>query len=215
MHRIRIMFVSLLAVLAVGAVASASASACTGLCLLQVSGKNKFGKVAISGKAIALSGGELEGDGIRVTCSTLKIEGGEVEEGSPAKGSATAAVFTGCAETTDPTDCELSSTEIRSLKITGEATSGAEFEIKETGGLLTIIQITNKSGNTCLIKGKYRITGTTKTTVTDPALEMKNHTVTLLNTGISINANSATIKGSGLLLFENSGVELNWCLLTA
>jgi hypothetical protein len=215
MRKIETMFVCLLAVLAVGAVASASASACTGLCLLQVSGKNKFGKATVSNKAISLTGAEFTGDGTRITCPTLKIEGGEAEEGSPAKGSATSAVFTGCKETVEESECELSSPEIATLKITGEAISGSEFEIKETGGLFTLIKINSKSGGTCLAKGKYKVTGAAKITLSEPTTEKKNHTVTLsAGSTLSINGNSASITGSGLLLFLLSGVELNWCLLT-
>jgi hypothetical protein len=214
MHRIRIMFVSLFAVLAVGAVASASASACTGLCLLQVSGKNKFGKATVSNKANHITGGELQGDGIRITCPSLRTEGGEAEEGSPAKGSATSAVFAGCVETVEESECELSSSEIVTLKITAEATSGSEFEIKETGGLLALVKINSKTGDTCLLKGKYKMTGTAKITVSEPTVEKKNHTGTLSAVGLDVNGNAATASGSGLLLFLLSGVELSWCLLT-
>jgi hypothetical protein len=214
MHKIKIMFVSLLAVLAVGAVASASASACTGLCLLQISGKKAFGKATISNKAITITGGELVGDGIKITCPTLKIEGGEAEEGSPAKGSATSAVFTGCKETVEESECELSSPEIATLKITAEAISGSEVEFKETGGLFALVKVNSKAGGTCLIKGKYKVTGGAKATVSEPTVEKKNHTVSLSADGLNINGNTATIAGSGLLLFLLSGVELNWCLLT-
>jgi hypothetical protein len=214
MHKIRILFVSLLAVLAVGAVASASASACTGLCLLQISGKNKFGKATISNKATTITGGELEGDGIKVTCPTLKMEGGEAEEGSPAKGSVTSAVFSGCKETVEESECELSSSEIPTLKVTTEATSGSEIEFKETGGLLTLVKINSKAGGTCLLKGKYKVIGTAKITLPEPTAEKKNHTILISSSGLSVNGNSATVTGSTLLLFLLSGVELNWCLLT-
>jgi hypothetical protein len=214
MYKIKIMFVVLLAVLVVGAVVSASASACTGLCLLQISSTNKFGKATISNKAIAITGGEMTWDGLRITCPTSKIEGGEVEEGSPAKGFATAAVFTGCEELVESTECELSSSEIRTLKVTAEAVSGSEVEVRETGGLLTLMKINSKSGGTCLVKGKYKITGSAKITLSEPTVEKKNHTGTLSSSGININGISATIAGSGLLLFLLSGVELNWCLLT-
>jgi hypothetical protein len=70
-------------------------------------------------------------DGLKITCPALKIEGGEAEEGSPAKGSATSAVFTGCKETVEESECELSSSEIKTLKITGEAISGSEFKSKK------------------------------------------------------------------------------------
>jgi hypothetical protein len=212
MYKIKISFASLMVLLAVGAVVSASASACTGLCLLQVSGKSKFGKAALSNQAFADV--ELKGDGIRIVCLALKIEGGEVEEGSPTKGSATSAVLTGCVETIEEKECVLSSSEIGTLKITAETTSGSEVEIKETGGLLTLFKLNNKAGGTCLIKGKYKVTGAAKITLSEPTVEKKNHTGTLSASGLNIDGNAATISGSGLLLFLLSGVELNWCLLT-
>jgi hypothetical protein len=214
MHRIKIMLISLLAVLAVGTIASASASACTGLCLLQISGKNKFGKATVSNQATAITGGELQGDGAGITCLSLKAEGGEAEEGSPAKGSATSVVFTGCKVTVEESECELSSSEIATLKITAEATSGSEVEIKETGGLLASVKVNNRGTGTCLFKGKYKITGTAKISLAEPTVEKKNHTGTLSAVKLDINENPASIAGSGLSVFLLSGVELNWCLLT-
>jgi hypothetical protein len=219
MHRIKIMLVSLLAMFAVAAVAAAAATAkdCeggSGLCLFQVSGKSKFGKAAISNKAIFITGGELEGDGLRIICLSLKIEGGEVEEGSPAKGSATSAVLSGCKETAEEAECELSSENISTNPIKILAISGSELELKETGGFFALVKLNSKAGSTCLSKGKYKITGAAKIKISEPTVEKKNHAITLSGSGLEIDGNPATLEGSGLLLFLLSGVELNWCLLT-
>jgi hypothetical protein len=194
MRKTKMMFVGLLAVFAVGAVASSSASAAV---LWLVNKNGKFGTEAISPEAITITGGRLEDDSIAITCPTLKIEGGTIKEGTT--GTAKSATFNGCKELNEEATCELSSETIGTNPGSADIVNATEIEIKPTGTTeFTTIKINNKPEKVCNLKGKDIISGSARLTIGQASEELTEHELTLnSNSKLEINGNASTIKGSG------------------
>jgi hypothetical protein len=193
MRKAKMMFISLLAVFAVGAVASASASAAP---LWLVAKSGTFGTEAISGSAETITGGKLEGDSIAITCPRLSLLRGLIKEGTT--GMASAVAFNGCKELNEEASCTLSSETISTNPGTASIANATEIEATPEGTTeFTTIKINNQTGKTCNLKGKYIITGSVKLTLGSASSELTEHEETFnSNSKIEINNNAATLKGS-------------------
>jgi hypothetical protein len=200
MKRFKIVGLCLVAVFAISAVASASASAAD---VWSVEGSTVFGGTAkteaISPSPISITGGKLTGDGIEITCPTLTINGGLIKEGS--SGSATSVAFSGCLETVDQAECVLESSTITTVAVTANIVGTNEIEFKPTTGTeFVTVKLNNVAGKVCPVKGKFKVTGSARATFGTAQEEEVSHTLTLNSkSALFINENASTIAGSGSL----------------
>jgi hypothetical protein len=193
MRKAKMMFVSLLAVFAVGAVSSASASAL----LWSVNGSTTFGTEKISEGLITIEHGLLTGDGLEITCPMLNIVGGLIKEGKT--GMATSATFSECKLINKTETCVLSSETIETNPGTADLANATEIEVAPEGtNEFTTVKLNNVSGHTCSVKGKFVISGTARLEVGNASSEEPEHLLTLsAASNLAINGNASTIKGSG------------------
>jgi hypothetical protein len=206
MKRFKIVGLCLAAVFAISAVASASASAAD---KWEVGGSQTFGSTALTTESIPITGGVLIGDGIEVTCTALKIAGGELKQGST--NHATSISFTGCKEVIDETKCELSSTTITTGAVNSVIVGTNEIEFTAETPPFVTIKIVAKAGKTCVIEGSYAVTGDARATLGTPNTNEVSHTLTLNSkSALKINSNAATIAGSGSLKLATAG--LTWSM---
>jgi hypothetical protein len=196
MKRIRIIGVCLVAVFALGAVAVSSASAAN---LFQVNGSMTFGSRVISPAPITITGGKLAGDGIEITCPSLTILGGLIDEVGNLVDVNTSVTFTSCVELVKETKCKLSSSTISTVPLTGILHSATEIEVTPKSGTeFVTITVENVPGKECTLDGTYTVTGDGILAVSTASTEEVEHTLTLsANSKLKINTNPATIEGSG------------------
>jgi hypothetical protein len=186
------LFVALVAVLALGAVSSAAMGA-----EWSVGGSTAFGTEALSSAPARLI--SLSADGTEITCATMKLQGGEIVEGST--GSATAAVLGECREEAKSTKCKLSSPTITTGAVTIDAVSATEVEIapKPPATELATYKIENVPGKECGLDNTYTITGDALVTVANASIEATEHLATFnKNSNIKVNTNPTTLEGASV-----------------
>jgi hypothetical protein len=195
MSKLRIMFVSLLALFALGAVASASASAaaCTastgGGCLEEAG--NLVASVAVSGEKKAGTTSELEVEGLgKIVCTTAKNSGSL--EGSASGGIGVLPfkiTFTGCTLSGSPTCTVLTTGGTKTGEIVTENIEGDVKEKSGTSGVVLFVA-SAASGTFALVEvavcekaSKLNITG--KQTCEFLLMETvsETHTLECLTTG--------------------------------
>jgi hypothetical protein len=168
MPRIRLIMLAALAVFAVSAVASASASATT--LGWDVNGAELLGNEPISEVPIvAPNDFTLRGAGIEISCSEVVVKGGLIE---PNSNSAKALLFKDTVNdegvTKEPCDvtnaenCEVVEP-IETHEISSTPESGPPVRVKfkpKVAGPFITLTLKSKAGHTCLQAKKYEVTGT-------------------------------------------------------
>jgi hypothetical protein len=194
MKRFKVVGLCLVAMFALSAVTAASASAAN---LFQIGGSMTFGSANIISGVIDITGGKLTGDGLEITCPSLTILQGLIDESGlvDIKKSFT---FTGCKELVKEAKCELSSTTIETKPATGHITSANEIEVTPTESEFVTIEIQNVPGKECTLDGKYIVTGDAVLEVAKAGTEEVEHELVLSkNSKLTVGGNPATITGSG------------------
>jgi hypothetical protein len=193
MSRAKFMAAAIVAVLAIGAVGTASASAAE----WKVGGSTFTGKKTINKATKTIENYTLTAAGVTITCTGLEVAGGFIEE--PATNGAEHLVFTGCkasgvctvATTLTTNAVKSTATAGSPVKILFEPTSGTNF--------ITI----EFTGAECSLKGKKETTGKVTCTAPGAATSQVEQELACNSTGeLKLGTNAATFKGKGDLTLE-------------
>jgi len=207
MSRIRLLLLSMFAVLAVSAIASASASAnakCEGtttivLCI-ELAGELQEleGEEAFTSKLEPETESLLETEGLAHIVCTAAADTGTFLSPAALAGTLTVdnlvITFTGCT-ILEPVgaNCEIKEGTIKTAAIKGEAleptTGNYEFDFQpETAGSTVFAEITikSKAGKTCLIAKTAKVTGTQSCKLVAPEENAVVHLIECLESGSSL-----------------------------
>jgi hypothetical protein len=174
MRTTRTLLISALAVFAISAVASASASAVEwkvkGVGL--GTGERKIAEVAKIGVEPVANENVLKWNGIVVTCTGLTVKGGFIK--GPAANGAEALTFSGCSVTT-PAKCIVTGGSIKTEAVVSTLEAGPPVKVKfapKTGENFTKFKLANKSETeVCSVKGEFTVHGTATGEVVKPGVE--------------------------------------------
>lgn len=211
MSRLKSVMWASLAVLVLGALVSASASAATAGWMVngtQLSGSQPLATSFSVDKEFALSGG-----GLTVKCTGSVVEAAGPAISSPAAGSASSIVFTGCKASAP---CGLATASIATVPISTETTlEGASATVTtikpSTGTILSTLSVT---GEECAAAGNVVIDGRDK--VLSPegqderTLQLINSITTEASKELLVGKSAASLSGSALLKLACAGT---WSLL--
>jgi hypothetical protein len=159
MSKVARLIVACAGVLALSALASASASATT--VGWMVSGSMLSGSAALATTGEVEEEGVLQGGGVTITCDGAIASSVAPEIKAPNKGAASSLEFTGC---TAAEPCSLAGTTIKTLPILEEATLEGVLAVvgtlkPETGTIFTTVKFT---GSECALSGTQPLKGTAK-----------------------------------------------------
>jgi len=203
MPKIRLMLAAWVAVLACGAVVSASASATTPSWM--VNGKNLTTTKALATSAVVDESAVLEASGVTVTCTGLNGVAPTLEPGNMA--SATKLEFTGC---TASSPCSISKNTISTVPLLAEATLEGSLAVvatfkPQTGTLFTTIEFL---GSQCALEGNQPVTGKAKvlapTGQDERTLQLINAITVPTSKELFVGSAGAKLSGSALLKLQSS-----------
>jgi hypothetical protein len=203
MSKVKIIVSAFIAVLAVGAVASASASAATAGWM--VNGTLLSGSAALATSAPSDETAALNGGGLNIECKG-PLDGTKPEIKSSNTGSAQALTFTEC--TTGNENCSVP-TSIGTVPVLAEATLEGALAVPvkfkpETGTIFATIKF---SGEKCSVAGIKPVTG--KVTASGPTGQDERTTqelavnVTVASAELFIASSAASLKGAALLKLQS------------
>ncbi|HUN77734.1 MAG TPA: hypothetical protein VMU32_02320 [Solirubrobacteraceae bacterium] len=215
MSKVKLTIGMFIAVLAVGAVASASASAAGWM----MEGAELTGTASLNNVAPKLLPAELTASGVTIKCKG-NLEGVEPRIFGSNKGSAASLIFKECESTTKA--CELTAAEKTGIgtvpvlaEATLEGTSNVSIAFKpKTGSIFATIKYEAGSEGTCALLGLKGVTG--KVTAKSPGGKMESleHTlevgVTAESGELKVGSAGASLSGAAMLKLEES---VNWSFL--
>jgi hypothetical protein len=230
MSRIRLIVLSLAAVTAIGAVASASASAHAFLdcqkvaagtgkwtdskCSVAGTGEWETKEVASGTKAVGTSGvsklkSKLLGAEILITCKKDAFKG-ELETAGASKGEVTFEECSASSSGSELTNCEVPNIKFKFTDQLVGTPVEDEFKPAVAGKPFVEIVINNKGAKTCLEKGTFPVEGTQKCELPSGGTFLAEHEIKCTPTGSSLKFNKteeATFESTEKVKLESGG---NW-----
>ncbi len=163
MSRTKVVVATLIATLAVGAVASGSASATEWL----VNDTKLVGSAALSTKATVLAAAVLSIPGVKTEVACSGLEGRKQEIIASITAKASSLIFSGCS-VLKPETCNLSTASIATEPISAEVKMGSEVEDRVTISPQTkkLLAVLSFAGGSCVLEGEQPVMG--KVTVKAP-----------------------------------------------
>jgi hypothetical protein len=211
MNRIRLSIISILAALAVTAIATTTASAAS----FSVAGAASallLETVIVTENAVLTSEGQPE-----IECTKITVRNGHFENGS-----STATIagikFWGCKDNSSPTKCEINTIETKPLTATlvaGATKPNSKDEIKPTTGTeFTSFKLKNKEPESCGTTGNMKMTGKATSLEENNSNQQTTHRLGFnIRTSASelfLGEHSASLKLRGILTLTSG---LPWSLL--
>jgi len=204
MSKVKTLVMTFIAVLALGAVASTSASAATPGWM--VSGTTLSGSEALATTAAVDENAQLTASGVTIECTGKNLNGlsPKIEAGS--MGSVTSLIFTGCKAL--GTTCTIESTEIGTVPVLAEATLEGSLGVKvvfspQSGTIFATIKYL---GASCALLGLKPVTG--KASVSAPTGQdeqvLQQIVANTASGELQVGSASATLKGKALLKLATS-----------
>jgi len=207
MSKAKVVFAALIAVLAVSAMASSSATAAEGWLIkgTLLAGIAKFSNTASVDEVFV-----LKFSGTEIICSANILDGMGLQIENPNMASAETIIFAGCAVTSGG-ECELNSgPRIETLPILTEVTLDGPLAVR---GVLkpqkvTTLATINLKGANCAVQGKQPITGTAAwlapTGQDERTLQLLSVNITEASKEFRVGGLDASLKGSILLKLASS-----------
>jgi len=214
MSKAKMIITTLIAVFALGALASASASAATAGWM--VNGTLLSGSTPLATTAKVDQSGFLKSSAanVELECSGTTLNGVAPEITSPSKGSASSLIFTSCIALSP--NCTIGSSEIKTVPLLAEVTLEGVLAViatfkPETKSVFATFLF---NGEKCAAEGLNAVTGTAKvlapTGQDERTLQQINAIATEVSNELKVGSSAAELKGSALLKLASS---LEWSFL--
>ena len=211
MKQVRLLMISILAALAITAIATTTASAAsfsveTGASALLLE------TVVVTENSVLTASGQPE-----IECSKISVRGGHFENGS-STATIAAIKFFGCIDNSSPTKCVVTTIETKPITVTLVAGTQAHFtkeEFKPTSGTeFTSFKLINKGEISCGTTGNLNVNGKATSLEENNSNQQTTH---ILGFNIPSSAKElfyatkeASLKGKGVLTLTSG---LKWSLL--
>src|ERR1035438_2938765 len=211
MNRIRLLMISILAALAITAIATTTASAAS----FSVTGAASallLETVIVTNNSVLTAEGQPE-----IECTKISVKGGHFENGS-----STATIagikFWGCKDNSNPTKCEINTIETKPITVTLVAGTQAHFTKEEfkptTGTEFTNFKLKNKGEASCGIIASLVVNGKATSNEENNSNQQTTHTlgfnITTKTGELFYAEKPASLKGNGVLTLTSG---LKWSLL--
>ena len=210
MNKIRLLMISILAVLAVTAIATTTASAAS----FSVTGAQSallLETIIVTEPSVLTASGQPE-----IECTKLRVRNGHFENGS---NTATVAAikFYGCKDNSSPEKCEVTTIETKPLTVTLIAGSKTHFTTEQfnptIGTEFTSFKLKNRGEASCGLTGNRVMTGKATSLEENNSTQQTTHTL-----GFDITTKSELFWGGTAAVFRGKGIltltsGLKWSLL--
>jgi hypothetical protein len=211
MNRIRLLIISILAALAITAIATTTASAAS-FSVEPGASALLLETVVVTENSVLTAEGQQT-----IECSKISVRNGHFENGS-----STATIagikFWGCKDNSSSTKCEVNTIETKPLTVTLVAGSQAHFTKEEfkptTGTEFTSFKLKNKESESCGNVANLKVTGKATSLEENNANQQTTHTlgfnITTAANELSYAEKAASLKGKGILTLTSGR---KWSLL--